>query len=125
MKKILVVDDSESVTNLLKTKLEKTGHYQVRVENEPREAVQAAREFQPDLVLLDVMMPSMGGEEVLNWLRAEPGFRETPVYFLTALVSKKEVELKNRDIGGNLFIAKPIDIEEVLGCIQEALGPPL
>jgi len=59
------VDDEVVLTKMVKLNLERTGNYQVRTENQGSKALQAAQEFQPDLIFMDVMMPDMGGDEAI------------------------------------------------------------
>ena len=70
-KRILVVDDEPALTRMVKLNLERTGSYEVRTENQGSKAVQAAREFKPDLIFLDVMMPDMSGDEVSAQLKED------------------------------------------------------
>src|SRR5687768_9940814 len=90
-KKILVVDDEASITRLLKLNLEK-GAYVVRTENEGTKALAAAKDFKPDLILLDVMMPDIDGGDVAAIIQADPLLCAVPIVFLTAAVKKEEVE---------------------------------
>ena len=83
-KRILVVDDEKSLTILLKLNLEETGHYEVRTENWPEDAIQAAREFKPDLILLDIIMPRMPGGNIAALIDEDPELKGTPIVFLTA-----------------------------------------
>ena len=69
--RILVVDDEKVTTRLLRMTLEQTGKYEVRAENDSRVVVQAALEFHPDLVVLDVIMPDMDGGDVAAALRED------------------------------------------------------
>ncbi|HMJ66728.1 MAG TPA: response regulator, partial [Candidatus Binatia bacterium] len=105
-KKILVVDDEASITRLLKLNLEKTGAYVVRTENEGTKTVEVAREFKPDLILLDVMMPDIDGGDVAAHLQADGLLRSVPIVFLTAAVKKEELDTKGGMIGGFAYIAK-------------------
>lgn len=117
-KKILVVDDEPTITRLLKLNLEKTGAYQVREENEGAKAYLAAREFKPDLILLDVMMPDMDGGDVAAKIQADPLLKGIPVVFLTAAVKKEELNAHGGVIGGFQYIAKPLDVKGVLAVIE-------
>lgn len=81
--KVLVVDDEESILELLKYNLEKGG-YEVRTAGDGAEAVEMARKFIPDLVLLDIMMPKMDGVEACRILRSFPELQNTFIVFLTA-----------------------------------------
>jgi CheY-like chemotaxis protein len=121
-KRILVVDDEASITRLLKLNLEKTGRYEVREENTGAGACEAAAEFLPHLIIMDVMMPDMGGGEVASRLREDPALRRIPVVFLTAAVKKEELGGPEGRIGGRLYIAKPLDLKGVLNAIERILG---
>jgi CheY-like chemotaxis protein len=118
-KRILVVDDEPSVTRNLKLNLESGGGYDVYGENHPANALSAARIFQPDLILLDVMMPDMDGGDVAARLRADPLFRDTPVIFLTAIVSNEETDGHEIKSGGDAFLAKPVDIGELRKTLEQ------
>ena len=120
-KRILVVDDQAGDTRLLKRFLEGTDKYVVREENDAVAALSAAEEFQPHLILLDVLMPDMDGSELANCLRANPKLRAVPIVFLTAKVSKEEVELCGGRIGKYPVLAKPIVLTEVADCLNQLL----
>ena len=123
-KRILVVDDEPSITRLLKLNLEQTGDYVVRTENSAKAAPAAAEAFGPDLILLDVMMPGMDGGNLASMLRTSPTTRNVPIVFLTAAVTREEVRARNGMIGGSPFLAKPVNLQEVLRCLEQHLGPP-
>jgi len=76
------------------------------------------REFGPDLVILDVMMPELDGGRLAAQMKEDPALAETPVIFLTGSVRKEEVEDKEGIIGGTPFLAKPVQIEELLDWID-------
>src|SRR5512137_2917892 len=122
-KRILVVDDELSITRLLKLNLEQTGDYLVRTENSSRAALAAAEEFRPDLVFLDVMMPDLDGGDLASRLQANPKLKDVPVVFLTATVTREEVRARHGLVGGQPFLAKPVNLHEVLGCLERHLGP--
>ncbi len=121
-KKILVVDDEPVLTKMVKMNLERTGKYVVRTENEGSKALQAAREFKPDLIFMDVMMPDMSGDEVIAEIRDDPDLSSIPYVFITAIVSKAETEEMGSTIGGNEFLAKPVKTEELISTIERILG---
>lgn len=122
-KRILLVDDEAIITRTLKLYLEGTGAYEVRAINTGSEAVQAAREFRPNLILLDIIMPDMDGSAIAEAITEDEALKDTPIVFLTALVSRKEVGPTGRDIGGHPFIAKPLDPEKVVECIEQHAKP--
>ena len=122
--RILVIDDEESLSRLLKLNLESTGGYEVRVLREGRLAVATAKEFKPHLILLDVIMPDIDGGEVADSVLADPLLERTPIIFLTAVAMKKEVEARGGVIGRFPFIAKPATVPDILSAIQRVLGAP-
>ena len=121
-KRILVVDDEPDFTNLLKLTLESHGYYEVREENDAEAARAAAREFDPDLVVLDIMMPQLDGSEVAAALKQDPMTREVPVIFLTALVSKEDAPMGTCSSGGHTFLPKDIRLEKLMRCIEDKIG---
>ena len=121
-KRILVVDDQASNTRLVKLYLERTNDYVVREENDAKAALSAAEEFQPHLILLDVMMPGMDGGELAACFQANPKLKAVPIVFLTAAVTKGEVEASGGRIGGCPFLAKPVVLSEVVACLKHHLG---
>ena len=121
-KKILVIDDEENITRLLKVCLEQTDRFEVEVENEPTHAVDKARQFEPDLILLDVMMPKMDGSVLVNQFRDSPKLTKVPIVFLTALATPAEVHQHGGVIGGLPFLAKPVSIPEVIECLDKQLA---
>ena len=123
--RILVIDDEPSITRSLKLNLEANGGYEVRTVNNPRHALEMARKFKPDLVLLDVMMPEMDGGEVAAQLQANPMLKDVPVIFLTAIVSNQETGGHEMVSGTNAFLAKPVDWHELKACLAEHLGSEL
>jgi DNA-binding response OmpR family regulator len=123
-KRILIIDDEVSFARMVKINLEKTGAFEVRVENRAAAAVPAAREFRPDLVLLDVIMPNMDGGDVAKQIKRDRALRGTPIVFLTATVSKREAGEGGFNSGGELFLAKPVSVEALIACINEHVRKP-
>jgi CheY-like chemotaxis protein len=123
-KRILVVDDERSITRLLKLNLEQTGDYEVATENIAKAALAAAVKFRPDLILLDVMMPDMDGGDVASQLDASPAMKGVPIVYLTAAITKQEVRATHGNIGGQPFLAKPVNLQEVIACLEQHLGAP-
>ena len=123
-KRVLVIDDEASFARMVKLNLEKTGEFEVRVENKATSAVAAAREFKPDVVLLDVIMPNMDGGDVANQIKRDRLLKETPIIFLTATVSKREAGEGGFNSGGELFLAKPVSVEALIACINEHVRKP-
>ena len=104
--KVLVVDDEEPILELLKYNLEKQG-YEVKTAANGQIAVDIAKKFHPDLVLLDIMMPKMDGVEACRQLRAMPDLANTFIVFLTARAEEYS-EVAAFDVGADDYILKPI-----------------
>lgn len=104
--KVLVVDDEEPILELLKYNLEKGG-YEVKTASDGSKAVEIAKKFTPDLVLLDIMMPKMDGVETCRLIREIPEMQKTFVVFLTAR-SEEYSEVAAFDVGADDYITKPI-----------------
>ena len=121
-KRILLVDDEVTATRLLKLNLEQTNQYVVRTENASAGALAAAVEFQPDLILLDVIMPGMDGGDLASRFLAHPNLKSVPIVFLTAIATKTDVQRGDGRIGGLPFLAKPLDLRELLACLKQHLG---
>lgn len=117
-KKILIIDDEESFTEVLKLNLEETGDFYVQIENKPRHAVETALLFLPDLILLDVIMPDIEGPDVLSILREESLLQNIPIIFLTATIRRDEAKEQDGLIGGHLFLAKPCSVDELIFVIN-------
>lgn len=119
-RRVLIVDDDPDSTHLVKILLEKTGNYVVLEENDADQAHQSARDFKPDAILLDIMMPNTDGGEVAAQIEADPELRSTPIIFLTALVTEHETKAGLR-IEGHRSLAKPINIPQLIDQIEESL----
>jgi len=117
-RRVLVVDDDRGATRLIKILLERSGDYVILEENDPARAHQSARNFRPDVILLDIMMPETDGGEVAARIQADRSLSGTPIIFLTALVTKDEAKNGLR-IDGHSFLAKPISIPEVIEAIEQ------
>ena len=115
--KVLVVDDEASIRALLSATLRLTG-FEVRVASGGNEALAAAAEYAPDLVVLDVMMPDLNGFEVAQRLRTSG--RPVPVLFLTARDSVED-RISGLTVGADDYVAKPFSLEEVVLRIRAIL----
>lgn len=121
-KRILFIDDEAQLLRLIKLNLEQLGRFEVRIISRSSQGEEAALEFQPHLIFLDVMMPEMDGGELASRLRANPNTKHIPIIFLTAVVSKEEAAAKSGLIGGYPFLAKPVTIDQITECINRHLG---
>ena len=111
---ILIAEDHEDSREALRTLLDAFG-YRVELATNGREAVEVALSRQPDLVLMDVMMPEVDGFQATQTLRSARGFRQVPILALTAMEGARERVL---EAGCNDYIAKPIDVRSFLGKVE-------
>jgi len=122
-RRILLVDDEVSITRALAVYLEENGDCEVRVENVGSRALATARDFRPDLIFLDIMMPDADGSALAAEMKTDPVLRTIPIVFLTALVSQHEARGGTMRIGGHPFLAKPVDPDTVLEYIDKHALP--
>jgi len=120
--KVLLIDDEASFTRMLKLTLESTGNYEVLALNESPKAVQVAKDFLPDIILLDVVMPETDGGDVAQNLRSRTATKNIPIIFISAMVSSRESKNGFYESGGEHFLAKPIDEATVCGAIETVLA---
>ena len=107
---------------MLKRNLEATDRYVVRTENTSANAITVAREFLPDLILLDVMMPGLDGGETAAKIKEDKSLSHIPIVFLSAIVKKEETQATGGNIGGFTFLAKPVKLDDLIACIEGKLG---
>jgi len=118
-RKILIADDEPDIVEILKYNLIREG-YQVNTASNGDEAVEQAKQSQPDLVVLDIMMPRKTGVEVCQILRAQPQFKDTLIMFLTAL-NDDATQIKGLATGADDYISKPISTNVFLSKVQSLL----
>src|SRR5688500_1208461 len=115
--RILVVDDEENITFLLDSALRHFG-FEVQVASTGRDALAAVERFDPDVVLLDVMLPDLDGFEIVKRMRSD-GIK-VPVLFLTARDAVDD-KVRGLTLGGDDYVTKPFSLEEVVARIQVIL----
>jgi len=122
-KKILMIDDEEDFCYFTKKNLEKTREFDVIIETSPEKGIQVAIEQQPDLILLDIIMPELDGSEVAFRLVNDARTKDIPIIFLTCLADEKDLGRYDglSMVGGRPFIAKPCQTPELVRVIREVL----
>lgn len=117
MSKILVVDDAKNILLVLRMSLEKSG-YEVITAMDGLSALEKAQEMDPDLILLDILIPKMNGFLVFEALKDDPTTAETPVVFISAKAEDEDLE-KARKLGAADFLIKPIKQEQLLKTVEK------
>ncbi len=120
-KKILIVDDDAHVVLMTKSRLEANG-YQVATADSGIEGIKMAKEWKPDLILLDMIMPAMEGPDVCQNIKSDDETRHIPIVILTAS-TKKEIQIKCLKAGALVVILKPFNPAELLALIKKAFDP--
>lgn len=112
--KVLVIEDEEDISELLTLRLAKTGFY-VSVAHDGEEGLEKARETNPDVIILDLMLPKMSGEEVCKAIRENENtdVAKTPIIMLTAKSTQVD-RIIGRVIGANSYMTKPFDPDDLL-----------
>jgi two-component system, sensor histidine kinase and response regulator len=116
---VLIADDEQDLTELLKYNLEKE-NYRVLIAQNGKEAIHAIQRYNPDLVVLDVMMPELNGWEVCRILRCSSNGETIPIIMLTAL-SSEESRIKGLSLGADDYLSKPFSMKELMLKIQKNL----
>ena len=118
LKQILYVEDDQDIQRLVQLSLESLCGYKLTVCSSGQEALELADSIQPQLVLLDVMMPGMDGVTLFKELREKPAYQNLPFVFITAKVQKHEVE-EYRKLGAAGVIVKPFSPDELANLVGE------
>jgi DNA-binding response OmpR family regulator len=119
-KKILIVDDENDVRFLLKKGLASKG-YNILSASNGEDALALAKSKQPDLIILDVLMPGMDGPEVDAKLKEDTKTKDIPVMFLTSLYTKKEESVHKYTAGDSVMFAKPYDMDELVAGVEKMI----
>ena len=120
-KKILIIEDNADLVNFIKRILE-ASHFVVFSSTTGKGAVDLAVEKRPDVIILDIMIPDMSGQEIEGLLREEPITRNTPVIYMTALVSREEEEQAKSAPEGRILLSKPVTSARLLSAIDLAFS---
>lgn len=116
--KILLVDDEPNILIALEFLIQQAGYSVFKAHN-GEDALRAVADLQPDIVVLDVMMPGMDGFEVARRLRAQERFADLTIIFLTAKGTQQD-RYRGYESGGEIYLTKPFDNAELVNIINEA-----
>ncbi len=121
MARILIVEDNALNIKLFCDLLEAHGHATKAV-TDSRQALEAAREFAPDLVITDIQLPHVSGLELIRMIRADERLAEVPIMAVTAYATSGD-EDRARDIGAQAYVAKPISVARFVQTVDVLLEP--
>jgi DNA-binding response OmpR family regulator len=120
LKKILLIDREPGVTRLIKRALEKTGKYWVKEEHDSQFALNSAKSFQPDLILLDTVSSNSDREQLAKKIQTDTTLHSTPLLSLSSLKPESEM-VSGGILSGYSFFAAPVRVEEVLEGVEQIL----
>ena len=121
-KKILVVDDEADIVTMIQMRLEGGGEEGISA-SDGNSGYSRAKSENPDLIILDVMLPGMDGYKVCRLLKFDQKYKRVPVIMLTAKGGKEDQDL-SRQVGAELFLNKPPELKELLAKVNELLNLP-
>ena len=124
--KILWIDDDRLLLTFGKEALERIG-YRVHTASDGPSGIDTAKKEEPDLIILDVLIPNMDGYEICRRMRADPGLKDTPILLLTAL-EERMLDVWGREAGATFTMSKPSSPDHIISIIEWMLswklGPP-
>jgi len=119
-KKVMIVDDEVALLEIIKENLESTGKYEVQTLPDAKDIIQEVHHFAPDVILLDLLMPAVGGIEVCQMLNDDQTAKGIPVIVISAL-DKEADKLNAYEVGVIDYLVKPVKRDELLAKIEQAL----
>ena len=123
MKKVLIIDDEKGFCSVVKMDLQLTQKFDVEIAYNGIEGIDKAKNFKPDVILLDLMMPDMNGFEVLKILKEDKGTKYIPIIMLTA-VGEAEAKAKAGDMCSDCYVTKPVKSKDLVSKIEMILNTP-
>ena len=118
--RVLIVDDNSRFARSAQLFLEHTGNYSACAVNDPRRALETARSFKPDLILLDLIMPQADGTEVAGQITSDWMLHSVPIVFVTELITRQEAQDGHR-IEGHRVVPKPTRGFDLIRVVEENL----
>jgi len=119
-KRVLAIDDDPTLRKMIQSTLQKKG-YAVLTTDTGENGLKLAQDEKPHVILLDVILPGMKGNEVCRRLKNDPLTKDIPIIFLTSQDSPQEV-IEHYELGADIHLTKPIDPKELLSQVQISLG---
>jgi len=122
MKKILLVDDEPNIIIALEYTLRKN-NYDIFIARDGREAIVLSEKLQPDLIILDIMMPNVDGYEVLDYLRQHEALKDKTQTIIISAKQKESDVQKALSLGAKEYIKKPFSMKKLLSTVTDLLTP--
>jgi excisionase family DNA binding protein len=119
-RKVLVVDDDQDLVDLIVEQLERDGRFEIRAANNGFDAGMMVRDYRPDLIVLDIMLPDINGKEVCQRVRSDQTMDDVRIICISGMVEMEKIE-ELRDAGANDFLKKPFEIEVLMDRICHLL----
>jgi len=118
-RKILLVDDDPDLVEMMSKVLEDDGRFEVRVAGNGFDAGMMVKEYRPDLIVLDVMLPDINGKEVCQRVRSDPNLEDVRILCISGMIEDDKIQ-ELRDAGADDFMHKPFDVEVLIErmCVQ-------
>lgn len=120
-KKIMVIDDEPDFLAIVKTNLEETGRYEVKTLSSAKDLISEVYSFEPDVILLDMLMPGVGGAQACEILNEDPIGKCTPIIIVSALFKDQDKYSAYKE-GINDYLVKPVGKDDLIAAIEKAVG---
>lgn len=121
-KRVLIVEDQAVISNMLRMRLE-ANNYEVISAADGEEGLEKARKENPNLIILDIMLPKMDGYRICQLLKADPKYKTIPI-IISSGRTPQEVRKVSKEVGADAFVSKPFEAEELLSKMKELLEKP-
>lgn len=112
-RKALIVDDDEELVELIRDELERDGRFEIRIANNGFDAGMMVREYRPDIIVLDVMLPDINGKEVCQRVRSDTSLDDTKIICISGMVEQDKIE-ELRAAGADDFMQKPFEVDALI-----------
>ena len=112
-RKVLVVDDDPDIVDLITKSLEEDGRFEIRTANNGFDAGMMVKEYRPDMIVLDVMLPDINGKEVCHRVRADPALEDVRILCISGMIEEDKIQ-ELRLSGADDFMPKPLEIDKLI-----------
>jgi len=120
-KKVMVIDDEPDFLSIVKTNLEETNNYEVKTLSSAKNLISEVYSFEPDVILLDMLMPAVGGVEACAMLNDDPVGKNIPIIIISALFKDQDKYSAYKE-GINDYLVKPVGKNDLIAAIEKAIG---